>query len=255
VLRRAPALLAGWACACSGGKAKVVEDARRPGAVAGDAATAAAPLGPYRVDPGVETGDVQVRVEWKDVPQSLRASPGTTACGTPAAPALAPTVTWGIPDAFVAIDVDRGKPVAERSARVAVADCAIVPRVVVAGATLTVASEMEQPITISLAGETDAPRAVQLPVIGHAVEVSLSSGASYTLAFADQTGAIVRAATPYVAITEATGQVIVRDVPIGTHRVRAWLPARGPLEARSTSGTVTVAAGGMAEVTLDLSRP
>jgi hydrogenase/urease accessory protein HupE len=254
VLRGVPALLAGCACACSGGKAKAVEDARRPGASAGDAMPAPALLGPYRVEPGGQTGDVQFRVEWKDVPHHLRASPGTTACGTPAHAPLAPTVTWGIPEAFVAIDVDHGKPLPERSARVAVANCAPVPRVVVAGTTLTLASEMEQPLAVALGGDT-APRTLHLPVIGHAVELSLAAGSSYTVTFGDQTAAIVSAPTPYVEITEATGQVIVRDVPIGTHRARAWLPARGPLEARSATGMVTVTAGGMAEVTLDLSRP
>ena len=77
--------------ACSGGKTKAIEDARRPPA---DAAPVVPPAGAhgYRVDTTVKTGDVQVRIEWKDVPQALRGPGPATHCGVPRAPAVTPTL-------------------------------------------------------------------------------------------------------------------------------------------------------------------
>src|ERR1700733_4787888 len=75
--------------------------------VAGSAIAPVAAKGPYRVEPGeFAKGDVQVRVEWPDVPVAARASQSRTRCGTAAAPDVAPTTTWGVPEAIVAIDAD-----------------------------------------------------------------------------------------------------------------------------------------------------
>lgn len=252
---------------CSGGKRKAVEDARRPappsdgataGSASGSATGSAAPaaLGPYRVDAQGKTGDVQVRVEWKDVPQALRVPGTSAACGRATLPALSPTTTWGIPDAFVSIEVDHGKPMPALRARLSVDDCTITPRLAVAGATLTIASAVEKPATVTLAEPGGAPRALYLPVVGHEIEVALTPGAVHTVTYAtDQVASVVSASSPYVAITEPTGQVILRDVPVGTHAVRAWLPARGALEPRVATGSVTVTEGALAEVTLDISAP
>lgn len=259
---------------CSGGKPKAVEDARHPVAT-GDAGSAGAtptqttpatPLGPYRVDPAAKTGDVQIRVEWKDVPAALRASPGPTPCGSPARPALSPTTTWGIPEALVSIEVDHGKALAPARPRIELAECALAPRLAIAGTALTIASAVEEPQTVTLAevghvplgSPTTAgtPRTLYLPIVGHEVEAALTPGSIYTVTFgASETATIVAATTPYVAITEPTGQVIVRDVPVGTHSVRAWLPKRGPLEPRTATGTVTVTEGALAEITVDISVP
>jgi hypothetical protein len=244
---------------CSGNKPRTVEDARH-GAASGDGSAARpptppAPLGPYRVDTTAKTGDVQVRVEWKDVPVALRASPGPTPCGSPAAPALSPTTTWGIPEAFVSIEVDHGIPLPALRPRIVAADCALVPRVAVAGPTLAIASAVEQPQTVTLAEGSKPAQSIRLPIIGHEVEVALAPGSEYTVALGTASATVFSATTPYVAITEPTGQVIVRDVPIGAHPVRAWLPRRGALEPRAATGSVTVTEGGLAEITLDLTSP
>lgn len=247
--------------ACSGKRPRAVEDARH-GQLVGDGGGSAAkpavppaPTGPYRVDPAAKLGDVQVRVEWKDVPVALRASPGMTPCGTPIAPALVPTATWGVPEAFVSIETDHGIALPSLRPRVVVADCALKPRLAVAGTTLAIASAAEQPQTVTLTAGTAEAHTIQLPVIGHEVEVTLAAGSEYTVALGAATATIQAATTPYVAITEPTGQVIVRDVPIGTHRVRAWLPRRGALEPRTVTGSVTVTEGSLAQVTLDLTSP
>jgi hypothetical protein len=260
---------AGASAGCSSSKPKAVEDARHP-APAGDAGAVAVipatPTGPYRVDTSAKTGDVQVRVEWKDVPAALRASPGATPCGNPVRPAVAPTTTWGIPDAVVSIEIDHGKPLAPVRPRVELEDCALAPRLAVAGTALAIASAVESPQTMTLAEvghlplgsplTAGAPRTLYLPIVGHEIETALTPGSIYAVTFgASEVATVIAATTPYVAITEPTGQVIVRDVPIGTYAVRAWLPRRGPLEPRTATGTVTVTEGALAEVTLDLSAP
>jgi hypothetical protein len=266
-------LLAIWLIAgCSGGKPKAVEDARHsaPTGDAGAAATTPAPpptpTGPYRVDTSSKTGDVQIRVEWKDVPATLRASPGVTPCGNPARPAVSPTTTWGIPEAVVEIEVDHGKPLAPIRPRIELEDCALAPRLAVAGPVLGIASAVESPQTVTIAElghlplgsslTAGKPRTLYLPIIGHEVEVALAPGSIYAVTFGtSEIATVIAATTPYVAITEPTGQVIVRDVPIGSYQVRAWLPTRGPLEPRTATGTVTVADGALAEITLDISAP
>lgn len=259
--------LAAALAGCSGGKRKAVEDARRPapasdgatgGSATGSASGSATPaaLGPYRVDAQAKTGDVQIRVEWKDAPQALRVPGRSAACGRATLPALLPTTTWGVPDAFVSIEVDHGKAMPALHARVVVDDCTVTPRLAVAGSTLTIASALEKPATVTIADGGGTPRTLYLPIVGHELEVTLTPGAVHTVTYAaDQVASVVSASSPYVAITEATGQVILRDVPVGTHAVRAWLPARGALEARAATGSVTVSEGALAEVTVDISAP
>jgi hypothetical protein len=256
--------------ACSSGAPRSAED--HAGSAAPPKTVAPpAPVGPYRAEAGAfAKGDVQVRVEWPNVPIAARASPGRTACGTASAAAVAPTTTWGIPDAFVAIDVDRGKPLAEPTARVVLADCALSPRAIVAGASLVVASEVDQPASLAIAragsarplapadgsGALPVQLSIDLPIAGHAVAVPLAADAIYTLAGSDvQPAWIIAASQPYVAVTEASGQVVVRDVPVGTFQVEALLPARAGQPARLGHASVTVAANALADVTVELAPP
>jgi len=249
--------------ACSGGKAKAVEDARSPPPKAG--ALPPAVVHGYRVDAAAKTGDVQIRVEWKDVPQTLRAPGPNTKCGTPRVPALAPTTTWGVPDVLVIVDVDHGKAFAPLRARLVVEECDFAPRAIVAGPTVVLASAMLEPIAVTLqelakplggAAMAAKARTIYLPIAGHEVEAALEPDTVYAIAFgADDVAAVVSATTPYVAVTEPSGQVVLRDVPVGTHPVRAWLPGRNGADARSAAGAITVTAGQLADLTLDISRP
>jgi hypothetical protein len=249
--------------ACSSGRPKAIEDARKHEAPVVRDALPPLPSGPYRVDDGPK-GDASVRVEWHDVPAVQRASAGRTACGTPRAPVAAPTVIWGIPDVFVVLATDHGKANAESTARVVLDHCALVPRVIVAGGTLAVASAMQRPAKLALTREGDvhqldaiaaaATRPIMLPVTGHEVDVALEAGGVYQLAEGtdSETSWIVAATQPYTSITDATGVAILRDVPVGSYPVIAWLPARAGHEARIARGQVTVPASGLGEVTLDL---
>jgi hypothetical protein len=215
------------------------------------------------IDPNAK-GDVQVRVEWKDVPADARAAPGRTACGTARPAAVAPTVLWGIADVFVAIDAASPSPSATPST-IRLTDCVLAPRAGVAHGTLTIASGMTAPakLTVQRAGQLplggavkeDKARELYLPIAGHEVEVALDAGSIYRIASGDEVAWVVATDHPYVAVTEASGNVVMRGVPAGTHAVTAWLPPRSGQPARIAKGTVNVAAGALTDVTLDITKP
>jgi hypothetical protein len=247
--------------ACSGRgatKPRVVEDAPV-------VAKPVVPAGPYKVDATFDKGDVQIRVEWKDVPVEARASAGRTACGTAKAASVAPTTTWGIPDVVVMVDANHGKamPSAERT-RVVLEHCALAPRVAIVESPLIVASAMDAPskltfAKLAVARPLVAPTApappgtsIQLPIAGHEAALALDPDSIAELRSDDDSAIAVVAPTPYFAITEANGQVVLRDVPIGTFEIAAWLPARAGQPARAARGKVTVTSGALAEVTLTL---
>ncbi len=231
--------------ACSGGKPHTagVDDARHVVAtppVAGDAAPAVASA----------VGDAAIHVAWKNVPIVDRTSPGRTPCNTPRAASVAPTTTWGVPDAFVMLD---GAPAGV--AQVVLADCALSPRAAV-GASLIVASRAERPAQVALRerGTPEAPIegkpiAIQLPIAGHAVSVALAPGKVYELAAGDETAWLVAARA---LVTDATGTTTWRDLPVGKHTITAWLPPRAGRPAKLAHGTVEVLVGALADATIDL---
>ena len=302
--------LAALACAaCSGrGASKPrVEDAA---VVKVPAPAPVVPTGPYKVDATFDKGDVQIRVEWKDVPVEARASGGRTACGTAKAPAVAPTTTWGIPDVVVMIEVNHGKASATATAsatasasasesesasgsasgsgsgsasasgsgtgtgtgagamvtsRVVLEKCALSPRVAIVESPWIVASAMDapakvtiaklgpaRPLAVPAAPQTAKAATIFLPVAGHEAAVALDGNSIAELRSDDDSAIAVVAPTPYYAVTEANGQVVLKDVPVGTFDVAAWLPARAGQPSRAARGKVTVTAGGLAEVTLAL---
>jgi hypothetical protein len=56
---------------------------------------------------------------------------------------------------------------------------------------------------------------------------------------------------PYFAITDASGQFTITDVPPGTYRLVAWHPQAGPM----ASQTVTVEPNGTVAASLSLKAP
>ncbi len=249
-----------FVAACGSSRPKAVEDGRTaqkpepPRPAAADASV-----------PASGSGDVQVRVEWHDVPTAVRASSGRTACGTALVPAVAPTTTWGIPDAFVVLAGDRGKPAADPRARIVYDRCALAPRAMVAGAGLAVLSNATQPVSLAVrrafalrdlaATLTEPAKPLLLPIAGHEVDVALDAGYVYELIATPGIDAFVAAAPgAYVAITDASGAAVLRDLPSGTYAVTAWLPPHVGQPARLARGEATVTAGALAEVTLDLGK-
>lgn len=245
--------------ACSSGKSRpAIEDAARPrigdAALVGDGAAAPG----HDAASAATTGDVQVRVEWKDVPVPARASPGRTACKTPRTPAVAPTTTWGIPDALVVVD---NAPATAADVRVVLADCALSPRLSV-GRTLAIASGGDRPTTVTFsrrgtlaalpAVEAGTPWKLQLPIAGHAVAPTVADGGLYEMTTGRDGETAWFVAHGSAAITDASGVILVKDVPAGKHAVRAWLPPRGAQPGRFARGEVSVEPGDLAELTLQL---
>ena len=243
--------------ACSSRKPHAVEDAKRSAVAGSDAMHAdAAPA----VATSGTTGDVSVRVEWPAVPAAVRASPGATPCGTPRLAQVAPSTTFGIGDVLVIVE---GAPATLGEARVRLADCAWSPRIAF-GSSLVIDSATDRPARVVLSSrlhaddftakvEESTPGVpVLLPIAGHAVTVALDAGAVYQLAADGKDPEVAWVVAATGAITDASGVVLIKDVPVGPHAVRAWLPARAGQPARRATGTVTVVAGDLAELTLSL---
>jgi hypothetical protein len=251
-------LLAVLAIACSGNKTApkaIHEDARAGSAhVTADAAP---------VDPNAK-GDVQIRVEWKDVSADARAAPGRTACKTARPAAVVPTVLWGIPDVFVSIDAP-STSTSTSTSTIMLTDCVLAPRAVVLYGTLAIASGMQAPakVTVQRAGQLplggavkeDKARELYLPIAGHEVEIALDAGSIYRVAAGDEVAWIVATDHPYVGVTESSGTIVMRNVPVGLRAVTAWLPPRSGQPARVAKATVNVAAGVLTDVTLDITKP
>lgn len=244
--------------ACSSGKSHAVEDAKRPVATGSDATHADA--APAVVPPAGTTGDVQVRVEWPAVPAAVRASPGATPCGTPRLAQVAPSTTFGIGEVLVIVE---GAPATFGEARVRLTDCAWSPRIAI-GRSLVIDSAADRPAKVVLSSvlraddftlkleESTPPVPVLLPIAGHAVTVALDAGAVYELEANGKDPEVAWVVAAAGAITDASGVVLVKDVPVGAHAVRAWLPPRAGQPARHATGKVTVVAGDLAELTLSL---
>jgi hypothetical protein len=266
-LARAGAALV--AIAACGGKA-AVEDTRATGSSASSGSSSGSGGGSSA---GASKGDAQIRVEWREPPAALRASPGRDACGLARPPVVAPTSTWGIPDVAVWLDVAASGSAQAAPVRVVLAPCAVSPRIAVAhpGAALQIASAIEQPVeaTVMHYGAPDKPGALagiitatalpvgaitrlQLPVIGHAVSLALAAPAVDAVTAGDGGGgaAWVLTVPGAAGVTDASGQVVLRELPVGAHAVTAWLPSRDRADMQLARGTVDVLPGGLAEVTL-----
>ncbi|HEX4420367.1 MAG TPA: hypothetical protein VH165_20770 [Kofleriaceae bacterium] len=262
--------------ACSGKPRP--EAASHGGATPGDAGGSAGAMvgsGSAGDQPRGTTGDLQIHVAWPDVPVAARSSPGRTPCGTPRTPSVAPTTTWGVPDALVIVDGAGGPPPV---AHVTLADCTLAPRIA-AGSSIAITSAVDHPARLvlrkrgpasDLAHLTDgAPLPVLLPIAGHTVVAALDAGAIYSLETAapaaSQPGQAGAASTdagaaelaffvayPGSYITDASGQVTAAGLTAGKHAVTAWLPPRAGQPARLGHGTTTVVAGELAELTVAL---
>ena len=145
------------------------------------------------------------------------------------------------------------------------ASCALSPRVALAGAAFVVESDSDAPAQLALARAGSASPlvatagsgavAIDLPIAGHAVSAPLAADALYELTGSAAEPAWLATPTqPYVAVTEANGQVVLRDVPIGNYTVEALVPPRGGQPTRTGHASVAVTANALAEVTVQIGR-
>jgi len=244
-------LLVVAAAACSGQPHEqhpvARNDARGP--------TDAAPTGDAG---GAKTGDVQVRVELPDVSVAARASPGRTACGTAKSAAVAPTTTWGIPDALVIVE---GAAAAPSTAKLVVADCTVSPKLVV-GTALAITSAADRPAKLVLTKrgsldhlEAGEPVTILAPIAGHTVTAQLDANAVYSLATEAKDPEVAWIATvPNAVVTDEKGQAMVRDLSSGPHSITAWYPPRGSEPALRGTGSVTAVRTELVEITVVLKK-
>lgn len=231
------------------------------------------PAGPVRIAPSDAaldgrvtdagtSGDLNVRVEWPGVPVAARTSPGRTPCRTPRAPSVAPTTTWGVPDALVVVE---GAPAGAATARLTLADCALAPKLAV-GMTLVitsavVGSEPPAKLTLRKRGTLAAPAdgepiAIQLPIAGHSVTLALDAGALYSLETDGPEPEVAYiAAIAHARVSDAAGVVSLAGLAVGAHAVTAWLPPRAGQPARTGGGSAHVAGGELAELTVSVAPP
>jgi len=236
---------------CSGNKHTAADDAVH--APHRDGSAVVAP-----VDVPASTGEVAIRVLWKAATPAARRSPGLTPCHTPRAASVAPTTLFGIPEALVVVE---GTGTVPAEARIRFSDCTLSPRLVVGG-TLIVDTALDRPVKLALSKHGDVahldglaagpPRAIQLPIAGHAVAVSLDPGGVYRLSV-DGDGDFEPAwivAAPAM-ITDGSGLATVKE-PVGPHAVTAWLPPRGGQPAKLVTSSVAVVADQLVEHAIDL---
>ena len=204
------------------------------------------------------SGEVAIRIEWKNVPSAMRASPGRTPCNTPRAAAVAPTTTWGVPDVLVLVE---GAPPVAHEARITLADCALSPRLAI-GTSFVLESAVDRPAKLALSRRGEASklpavaageaRTILMPIAGHAVTLPLDPDGVYQLGTDGKDPELAWLVVASGAITDASGLATIRNVPLGAHAVTAWLPPRGGQPARKATGKVTVVANDLAELTLEL---
>jgi hypothetical protein len=245
--------------------APAATDPTGPEAPASGSATGALAAAPAIASPSsanasarVPMGDLQVRVEWPDVPVAARSSPGRTPCHTPRSPSVAPTTTWGVPGALVIVE-GGSRPAA--IAHVTLADCALGPRIAIGGG-LSITSAVDRPAKVLLRkrGTVEQlvdgdPITVMLPIAGHTVTTPLEAGAIYSLETDDAAPEIAVIATmPGSHVTDASGQITAHQLAVGSHAVTAWLPPRAGQPARMGRGTAHVTDGDLATLTIRLGR-
>lgn len=214
-----------------------------------------------------EVGAVKVTVTWPTAPAAARRSPGRTTCGGARPPQARIATLHGVADVVIVLDLDHGKPAAPAApVRVTVRDCAVAPTVALApglGGALVVDNGAVEPATVTITAVGPAWRLpptatalarAQLPVLGHAVAVTLAEAGAIEVGLAGEAdpAVVIAPPHPYVAITDATGAARLTRVPTGTYPVRAWLPGRAGAAARTVTGEVTVVAGDEAALALEL---
>jgi hypothetical protein len=259
------------------------------------------------------TGALDVTVTFADAPPHLRRSPGRNACGAARAPRVQVHTLGGVAGAVVYLRAhgagadpareqraEAREPRAEareqragarepraeareqRAGVVAVRQCRVEPRVVVAqpGQTLAMINDDERRLDARVtqiahierlaADAAGASRAAAgpagpgtaatfaLPVVGSRVDLRWPEPGVYRVAAADtEPGFVVVPGASPAGVTSVTGQVRLAALPIGSYDVIVWHPPLhdddgAPVVARAQ---VTIAPGETSQLTIPLAIP
>ena len=221
---------------------------------------------------------------WRDPPADQVRSPGANACGGPA-PAPLPVRGPGVVEgAVVRLEgVTGGRPFGRPdAAELSLRDCELEPAVQTVtrpGAHLALVNQQQRrraqltldwlppsgtpPSAAQAGGRSPAGQAaalhvadVPLVLVGQRVDLTLDHpGVVRILGDGDPDAPayVVVPATPYVAVTSASGRVSFAEVPPGHYQVEVWLaPARRGADAIERRAAVEVKAGQTATAEVSL---
>jgi hypothetical protein len=219
------------------------------------------------------TGNLELRVEWKDAPAAVRASPGRTPCGGARRGRAKVHTLWGVANAIVFVE-DAGPSAGAGAPPVmlTVRDCELTPTaLVVASAPAAVrvynADAKTQAVTIEpaitlddLAGApvkvTKKASRAALPWMGSEIEAAIAQPGALAIATADAPGDLAWVLAPpaggAAAVTDDTGVAGFDRLAPGTHAITAWLPPAAGEKARVVTGEATIAVGKTTKLTIDL---
>lgn len=209
---------------------------------------------------------LRVTVEWPTASAAVRASPGPTACGAPRPPPATIATLHGVSGVVVVVDgAGGGGAAAAEEPYLAIRDCALAPRVLVAatGATLVIErqDDRDRHVAIHRLGpawkQPAAPEPVArawLPIRGHSVTARLDQPGVWRVAAEgiDDPAYVVVGPPSQLGITDEVGQVEFSSLPNGTYHVTAWLPPAPDQPDQRATGQAIVAAGAAAELVLTL---
>jgi hypothetical protein len=241
--------------ACGSGKGK-----ERDAAEARLDAGVRVPDGGVRISDGGSGGRVKVRVEWKDAPAAMRASPGRDGCGEQRPGYARVHTLQGVADVVVWIEGESGAP-PDRPATVTVRRCHLEPAVQIGVGELRVTSLVEGRVSISIdstdaldgPAKQDEVAELVLPVVGHTAAVAIAPWVTRVHAdVAADPAYVVTPPVPHAAVTDDTGAAMFDGVSEGEHGIVAFLHAGADQPARMVRGTVTVKAGEAVDVVLSL---
>ena len=265
-----------WVAACPGRN----NDAQPTAADHGEASQAAedaagkTPAGaaaPYQLaavdDKGrlIESGSLEVTVEWPNPEAELLRSPGPSDCGELEGPPVSVHVLHGVREVVVWLaGVALGRaPAPAATVELAVRGCRFHPQVAVApclGARLAVESDDERrhEVVLEFLG-SDGPELIAripMPLIGQRFEIPLDSpgvvrarrvGGASTCAY------VHVPAHPYMALTDEQGKVTFAEVVPGTYNVVAWhRPLSAAGDPVTVSAEVVVVAGEQGQLTMSM---
>jgi hypothetical protein len=214
-----------------------------------------------------------VKVQWTDVPATVRAAPAVDECARAHRSGVRVHTLWGVADAVVMVQPDAAAGhaaspgVAAESPLVIAEPCGLHPStsIVDAAAPFTVYSTDPRARRLALVplGQLDQAAAVKWPVAttgpaiallqqGHEVAVTVPAPGVYALVAPGTDPAwMVATHRQLAAVTDDEGKTAFAGLPPGTYRVTAWLPPTAGSAGKVVTRPLELGAGANPELVID----
>lgn len=216
-------------------------------------------------------GDVEVRVRWPGVPAALlRSGPfaAARACGEPSPQGVHVDAEFGVHGVFVvAPEIAATATTATANpteARILLDACDPSPSAAMAaiGDLLLYNQGAAREVSVAFSPWSLPPARGELRYKTKAAEgelmvMALREPGVYrvTTATSPQPAIVVVPATPHAGLTDERGLVTLRGLPVGEHRIVAWLPGASDEATQLASGTVIITPGKTTALALQLGAP